>query len=63
MIAKLIVYDDTRNAAIKKLLRCLDELVIEGVPTNIEEQKQILNNKKFISGNFGTSFYEEYFGK
>jgi acetyl-CoA carboxylase biotin carboxylase subunit len=62
MVAKVIVYDDTRDKAIKKMLRSLDELVIEGVPTNLEQQKEILQNKKFVSGNFGTSFYVEVYG-
>lgn len=61
MVGKLIVHDINRELAIKKLLCCLEELVIEGVETNLEEQKNILKNKKFISGNFGTSFYEEFF--
>lgn len=61
MIGKLIVHDINREMAIKKLLRCLDELVIEGVETNLDEQKEILKNKKFNSGNFGTSFYEQFF--
>ena len=62
MVAKVIVYDDTRDKPIKKMLRSLDELVIEGVPTNLEQQKEILQNKKFVSGNFGTSFYVEVYG-
>lgn len=61
MIAKLIVHDTSRERALKKMLRALDELVIDGVPTNIEEQKSILTSKKFMSGQFGTSLYTELF--
>jgi acetyl-CoA carboxylase biotin carboxylase subunit len=61
MIAKLIVHDTNRERALKKMLRALDELVIDGVPTNIEEQKSILTSKKFMSGQFGTSLYTELF--
>lgn len=63
MIAKLIVHDTTRERAIRRLQRALDELVIEGVPTNLEQQKNILNTKQFKSGKFGTSLYEELFGE
>ena len=57
MLAKVIVYDLDRPRAIKRLLRALDELEIEGVPTNLEEQKMLLNSKEFQRGNFGTSLY------
>lgn len=62
MIAKLIVHDVSREKAVARLLRALDELVIDGVPTNKEEQIQILNAAQFVSGNFGTSLYAELFG-
>ena len=62
MVAKLIVHDTTREMAIKRLLRCLDELVIEGIPTNLTQQKEIISSKQFMSGVFGTSLYEELFG-
>ena len=61
MIAKLIAYDTDRNRVIQKLLCALDELVVEGIQTNIEEQKQILKSKQFVGGNFGTSLYSELF--
>lgn len=62
MVAKLIVHDVTREMAIKRLLRCLDELVIEGIPTNLTQQKEIISSKQFVSGVFGTSLYEELYG-
>ena len=61
MIAKLIAYDTDRNRVIQKLLCALDELVVEGIQTNIEEQKQIVKSKQFVGGNFGTSLYSELF--
>lgn len=61
MLAKVIVHDSNRNRAIARLLRALDELVIDGVPTNLEEQKEILKSKQFKKGNFGTSLYGELF--
>ncbi len=61
MTAKLIVHGNDREHSIQKLLCALDELYIEGIETNIEEQKIILNSKKFRSGIFGTGLYEELF--
>ncbi len=62
MLAKLIVHDDTREAAIRRLNRCLNELVLEGIPTNQQQQVEIINTKQFKSGDFGTSLYEELYG-
>jgi len=61
MLAKLIVYDATRELAIKRLVRCLKELKLEGVPVNKDQQIEILNSKQFKSGKFGTSLYEELY--
>ena len=63
MIAKLIVHSATREQAVQKLLCALDELVIDGIETNIEEQKTILQSKKFLSGSFGTGLYAELFSQ
>ncbi len=59
MVAKLIVHDRDRPRALKRLLRAIDELRIDGVPVNIETQKKILMSKAFSSGNFGTGLYAE----
>jgi len=61
MVAKLIVHDRTRSLAIKRLLRCLNELVIEGIPTNQKQQIEIISSKQFSSGVFGTSLYQELY--
>lgn len=63
MLAKLIVHDSSRERAIARLVRCLEELKLEGVPTNQQQQVEILNTKQFKSGKFGTSLYEELYGK
>ncbi|MCQ2592413.1 MAG: acetyl-CoA carboxylase biotin carboxylase subunit [Treponema sp.] len=63
MLAKLIVYDYDRELARKRLIRCLEELQLEGVQTNREQQLEILKTKQFISGNFGTSLYQELYGQ
>lgn len=59
MIAKLITHGDTRNEAISKMKRALEELVIEGVDTNIDFLFDIIKNPNFIRGNFDTSFVEK----
>ncbi|EEH98718.1 MULTISPECIES: acetyl-CoA carboxylase biotin carboxylase subunit [Clostridium] len=56
MIAKLIAYGKSREEAINKMLRALDEFVIEGIDNNIDFQIDILNNEKFRLGDFDTSF-------
>ncbi|GAA0084673.1 acetyl-CoA carboxylase biotin carboxylase subunit [Clostridium sp. MB05] len=56
MIAKLIAHGKDREEAINKMLRALDEFVIEGIDNNIEFQIEILNNEKFRLGDFDTSF-------
>lgn len=61
MIAKLIAYGKDREEAINKMLRALDEFVIEGIDSNIEFQVEILNNEVFRSGNFDTSFIKKEF--
>jgi acetyl-CoA carboxylase biotin carboxylase subunit len=58
MIAKLIVHAPCRELALDRMDRALGELVIEGIATNREEQRRIINEKVFRSGVFGTSYYE-----
>lgn len=61
MIAKIIVHGTSRNEAIAKMKRSLEELVIEGVDTNIDFLFQIIKNPDFIRGNYDTSFIESNF--
>ena len=61
MIAKIITHGDTRNEAISKMKRALEEIVIEGVDTNIDFLFSIIKNPDFIRGNFDTSFIEKKF--
>ncbi|WP_018392028.1 acetyl-CoA carboxylase biotin carboxylase subunit [Bacillus sp. 37MA] len=60
MIAKLIVHGSTREEAIKKMIRALDEFTVEGVSTTIPFHKALLQNEVFLSGNFNTNFLETY---
>ena len=56
MLAKLIVHADDREEAIRKMRSALGEVIIEGVDTNIDYQYEILNHKKFISGDIDVEF-------
>ena len=56
MIAKVISHGKTREEAINKMLRALDEFTIEGIESNIDFQIDILNNDIFRLGTFDTSF-------
>ena len=56
MIAKIIVHGEDRAEAIAKMKRALDECVIEGVTTNLDYLYSILEDEKFVSGDFDTSF-------
>jgi acetyl-CoA carboxylase, biotin carboxylase subunit len=59
MIAKLIVTADTREEAIARMYRALDEFVIEGVASTIPFHKKVMRNKSFIAGKFDTGFVEK----
>lgn len=58
MLIKLISHGANRNEAIAKMKRALEELVIEGVDTNIDFLLRIITNPDFIRGNYDTSFIE-----
>lgn len=61
MIAKIIVWDEDRPRAIRKMLRVLDETVIFGVRTNIPYLKAILAHPEFLSGKMTTQFIQTHF--
>ena len=60
MIAKLIVWSRTRELAIKKMRRALDEFVIEGVKTTIPFHRQLMDDPNFQAGTFDTKFLETF---
>ncbi len=60
MIAKLIVRARTRELALNKMIRALDEFVIEGVKTTIPFHRQLLRNPDFRAGHFDTRFLERF---
>ncbi|MCO8193952.1 acetyl-CoA carboxylase biotin carboxylase subunit [Anaerofustis sp. NSJ-163] len=60
MILKLITFAPTRLECIKKMRVALEELIIDGVKTNIEFHYLVLHNKTFIEGKYDTGFFEEF---
>jgi acetyl-CoA carboxylase biotin carboxylase subunit len=62
LLAKLIVHARTREMAIDRLARALDEFVIEGIKTTIPVHREIVRNAAFKRGDYDTGFLEEFFG-
>ncbi|MCF6185461.1 MAG: acetyl-CoA carboxylase biotin carboxylase subunit, partial [Bacteroidales bacterium] len=60
MIAKLIITARTREEALKKMKRALDEFVIEGIKTTIPFHAQLVSDQRFIDGNYTTKFMETF---
>jgi acetyl-CoA carboxylase biotin carboxylase subunit len=60
MISKLITVAQTREEAIRKMERALEEYYIEGVKTTIPFHQQLMKNKQFREGNFTTSFMDTF---
>ena len=60
MISKLITVAQTREEAIKKMQRALDEYIIEGVKTTIPFHQALMKNEKFREGDFTTKFLEDF---
>ncbi len=60
LMAKLIVRAETRERAIAKMLRSLDEFIVEGVQTTIPFHQQLFRDPRFIAGDFDTKFLESF---
>ncbi|MBX2898741.1 MAG: acetyl-CoA carboxylase biotin carboxylase subunit [Cyclobacteriaceae bacterium] len=61
MIAKMICSDSTRERAIAKTIRAIDEYEITGLETTLGFCRFVLQHPAFTSGNFDTKFVEKYF--
>ena len=61
MIAKLIVSAPTREEAVARMSRALDEFIIEGIKTTIPFHKQLMRDPGFIKGEFNTHYLEKQF--
>ena len=60
MIAKLIVTAQTREEAIAKMRRALDEFVIEGIKTTIPFHRQLPEDPDYVAGNYTTAFMDTF---
>ena len=60
MIAKLITTAQTREEAIDKMKRALDEFVIEGIKTTIPFHRKLMDSKAYLEGNYTTKFMEDF---
>jgi acetyl-CoA carboxylase biotin carboxylase subunit len=60
MIAKLIITAQTREEAISKMKRALDEFVIEGIKTTIPFHRQLMDDPDYVSGNYTTAFMDSF---
>lgn len=61
MIAKLIVWGKTREEAIEKSIKAIDNYQISGLKTTLDFGKYVLKHEAFKSGNFDTNFVKHYF--
>ena len=60
MIAKLITVAQTREEAISKMERALNEFIIEGIKTTIPFHQKLMKNEKFRKGNYTTKFMDSF---
>jgi len=60
MIAKLITTAQTREEAINKMKRALDEFVIEGIKTTIPFHRQLMDDPRYVAGDYTTAFMETF---
>jgi len=59
LIAKVIAHGKSREEAITRMQRCLEEFVVEGIATTIPFHQLVLKDKAFIEGNFDTKYVEQ----
>lgn len=59
MIGKLISYGATREEAMARMRNALDEIIIDGIKTNIELHQRIMNDKAFIAGGSNIHYLEK----
>ena len=61
MISKLITYGETREEAIQRMIRAIDEYEVTGVETTLQFCKFVMQHEDFTSGDFNTKFVEKNF--
>jgi acetyl-CoA carboxylase biotin carboxylase subunit len=60
LLAKLVVYAQTREGAIQKMAGALDEFTIQGIKTTIPFHREVMQDIRFKTGEFDTSFLESF---
>jgi acetyl-CoA carboxylase biotin carboxylase subunit len=60
LLAKLVVWAESREQAIARLRRALHEYSITGIRTNLGFFRDVLDDREFLAGNLHTGFIEEY---
>ncbi len=60
MIAKLITTAQTREEAINKMKRALDEFIIEGIKTTVPFHRQLMDHPDYVAGDYTTKFMETF---
>lgn len=63
MIGKLICWSETREECINRMYRALDEIIVEGINTNVEFQKALVTSEEFRKDTHHTKFIEDVFMK
>ena len=58
LIAKLIAFGDTRESALARMRTALDEIIVEGIRTNVPMHRDLMNDSGFIEGGVGISYLE-----
>lgn len=58
LVAKLISYGENREIAIKRMQNALDEIIIDGIRTNISRQQEIMRDPHFVSGDININYLE-----
>jgi acetyl-CoA carboxylase, biotin carboxylase subunit len=60
LIAKLVIYGNTRNECLMRLRRALDEYVIDGIETTIPLQQRLVADAEFINGDYNVHWLERF---
>ena len=60
LIAKLIVWSKNRQSTLARARRALEEFTVEGIKTTIPFHLKVLEDERFINGDFDTSFLENF---
>jgi acetyl-CoA carboxylase biotin carboxylase subunit len=60
LLAKLIVHAEDRDAAIRRLKRALGEFVVEGIQTNLDFHRRLIDHPEFMQGRLDTHFLERF---